>query len=145
MAVPWQGWRSEPGVTADPRPPAVLLVTEDPLLADLARLALLPLGAQVEVVPEVETALAKVASGQARAVLLDLFRPAVDPVELVGRFRRARGGAPGALIVMSGLGLRQVVRAALAAGADDFLVKPVTGEALRRKVAAALRSSRVVM
>ncbi len=144
MAVPWQVRRSEPDVAGDRRPPAVLLVTEDQVLADLARLALLPLRARLEVTSEVETALAKVGAGRVQAVLLDLFRPAVDPVALVGRFRRARGDAA-ALIVVSGLGLRQVVRAALAAGADDFLVKPVTGEALRRKVAAALRSSRVVM
>lgn len=138
MEVPWQVWRPETAVRAGERPSTVLLVTEDPVLADLARLALLPLGARLEVEAEVEAALAKVAAGQAEAVLLDLFRPAWDPVDLVGRFRRARGGVPVPLIVLSGLGLRQVVRAALEAGADDFLLKPVTGDALRRKVSAAL-------
>jgi CheY-like chemotaxis protein len=79
-------------------------------------------------------AVAAVRAARPCLVLLDLGLPDVDGIELVLRLRAEPGLEKTPIYAFSGYtNLRE---AALAAGLDGFLVKPVTGDDLRQLVGA---------
>ena len=79
-----------------------------------------------------QEALAVVREVRPCLVLLDLGLPDVDGIELVLRLRAEVNGAGTPIYAFSGFtNLRD---AALAAGLDGFLVKPVSGDDLRQLV-----------
>ena len=67
-------------------------------------------------------------------VLLDCRLPDGDGLELAQRWRHDVAMAPVPIIVLTAFSARQDVEAALLAGADAFLVKPCTNEALLAQV-----------
>lgn len=70
-------------------------------------------------------------------VVLDWMMPVVDGLELCGRIRAATGGADTFVLLQTGRGTTEDLAAALAAGVDDYIVKPVTGDHLRARIAIA--------
>jgi CheY-like chemotaxis protein len=81
-------------------------------------------------------ALAAVESGAARPelVLLDLFLPQINGLMLLASLRQIAGLETVPVIVLSTLGFPEIVEQAIAAGAQDFLLKPFDPELLAEKV-----------
>jgi DNA-binding response OmpR family regulator len=112
----------------------VLVVEPDPLVRDLVRLGLELEDCRVETVIDPRAALPRARELRPDIVLLDLFTPGVDSLDLLRRLIEQGAEVGWRVIVLSGLGYREVVRAAMAAGAADFVVKPIDLRVLRDKI-----------
>mgnify|MGYP001389058234 CR=1 FL=1 len=75
-----------------------------------------------------------------RLVLLDLALPDAEGAELLGRIRAMKPNLP--VIVLTGLGSVANAVAAMRGGAQDFLIKPVSGERLETAIRAALAGAK---
>jgi two-component system response regulator DctR len=67
-------------------------------------------------------------------LLLDLFLPQQNGIELLQQLRAAGLLAHTAVVVISGLGFSEVVQQAVQSGAQDFLVKPIDTDQLVERV-----------
>jgi DNA-binding NtrC family response regulator len=70
--------------------------------------------------------------GQFELVILDLMMPGMDGLEFLERMTSVRGHIP--VIVQTAQGSIETVIKAMRAGADDFVVKPISPERLRVSV-----------
>lgn len=125
-------------MTSEPRgpsaaPPArILLVEDDGNLLDAYRVVLSAAGLEVATASTAETASERLRDDPADVVVLDLGLPDLSGPELVARLRRE---APGArLVVLTGRTGEEIRARCAAAGADDFLVKPVSGSELAEEL-----------
>jgi len=75
--------------------------------------------------------------GSIALVLLDLAMPGMDGMDVLRRIAPAAGGPP--VIVQTGNGSLDVAKAAMRAGAVDFLVKPTSAERLEISIRSALK------
>jgi len=75
------------------------------------------------------------ADSEADVVLLDLYLPGLDGIEVLRRLRR-RPGAP-KVVMLTTVGRPREIREALAAGAAGFVLKDSTGDELAAAVRAA--------
>ncbi|MGB3866744.1 MAG: response regulator, partial [Xanthobacteraceae bacterium] len=117
----------------------LLSVEDNPFGRVVLNAILTELGHHAEFVGRGETALERVAQGGFDAVLMDMMLPGIDGVETIRRIRALRsreGRIP--IIGISGKDTDQAL--AKRAGADAFLLKPVSPRAL----ATALASRRAV-
>ncbi|MEU7467538.1 response regulator transcription factor [Streptomyces sp. NPDC044984] len=114
----------------------VLLIDRDPVLRDDVRKALLPLDAEVFVASTGDGGLESVRQCRPDLVLLDADPPDIRGVE-VCRGIRSTDSLP--VLFLSSRAEDCEVVAALEAGADWYLVKPVAARVLQSYVAAALR------
>src|SRR5579863_2601601 len=111
----------------------VLLAEDNPINAMLARTLLRREGADVEHAPNGEAALAALACAPFDLVLMDVRLPGLSGIEAT-RTLRARGLAM-PVVALTANAFEDDRRACLEAGMDDFLVKPLNPEALRRALA----------
>jgi two-component system CheB/CheR fusion protein len=88
-------------------------------------------GHQVEVAYEGENGLRKAAEFRPQIVLLDIALDGIDGYELARRLRAGSQTSDAWLIAISGYGQQSHQQAALAAGFDRYMVKPVEFDALR--------------
>ncbi len=120
----------------------VLVVDDD---AALRRMLARTLGADgfgVETAPDGGAALAQIERSMPDLVVLDLAMPGVDGLAVCRRLR-ARGLATPVLVLTARDAVADRV-AGLAAGADDYLVKPFAPEELTARIGALLRRSQRV-
>lgn len=115
----------------------VLVVEDDPAIANLVRTALESHGAQVSVAETAAGAIARAAELSPRVILLDLGLPDADGIEVVRRVRTWSQSLP--IIVVSARAEDADKIGALDAGADDYLVKPFSVGELLARVRVALR------
>src|SRR5690349_10888780 len=104
--------------------PVILVVEDDASTRELLQLALGAQGYVVETVPDGARAVARVQAGGIDLVLLDVLLPGLYGLTVCRQLRAAPGGAPLPILLLTALtgpGHRQ---AGLAAGADDYIVKP---------------------
>jgi len=111
----------------------VLLVEDNPINALLARTLLKREGAETDRAPSGQGALAAAAAASYDLILMDLRMPDMSGVE-AARELRARGVST-PIVALTADAFEDDRRAALAAGMDDFLVKPLTETALRAALA----------
>ncbi|WP_410708121.1 ATP-binding protein [Bradyrhizobium sp. BWA-3-5] len=112
-----------------PRSLRLLSVEDNPFGRVVLNTILTELGHQTEFIGQGEAAPERLASGAFDAVLMDMVLPGIDGVEAIRRIRALDaplGGIP--IIGISGRSEDEV--ASRAAGADIFLVKPVSPRAL---------------
>jgi CheY-like chemotaxis protein len=126
-------------MSASPMPALrVLSVEDNPFGRVVLNAILTELGHQAEFVGHGEAAPERIAQGAFDAVLMDMVLPGIDGVEAI---RRIRALDPPfgriAIIGVSGRGEDEV--ASRAAGADAFLVKPVSPRALATALLEATR------
>ena len=112
-------------------PPSLRLlsVEDNPFGRVVLNAILSELGHQTEFIGQGETAPERLAQGAFDAVLMDMVLPGIDGVEAIRRIRALEaplGQIP--IICISGRGEDEA--ASRAAGADVFLVKPVSPRAL---------------
>jgi DNA-binding response OmpR family regulator len=116
----------------------VLLVEDEPSLADLARLYLERDGHAVDVVGDGDAALAAVGSRHHDVVLLDIGLPgAVDGVEVCRRMRAAQDWTPVIFVTARDDEVDRVL--GLELGADDYVTKPYSARELSARVKALVR------
>jgi hypothetical protein len=69
--------------------------------------------------------------------ILDWMMPGMDGVEVCRRVRQVRGPGSIYIVILTVKGQLEAMLEALDAGADDYLVKPVSKQALRATLTAA--------
>ncbi|GAB3448264.1 ATP-binding protein [Massilia solisilvae] len=87
-------------------------------------------GHEVQVAYDGKAGLAAATGGEFDALLCDIGLPGLDGLELIACLRRARGGKPLYAVALSGYCQAEDRSRALAAGFDEYCVKPVNTEAL---------------
>jgi two-component system, OmpR family, KDP operon response regulator KdpE len=117
----------------------VLVVDDDPQVANLVASFLARHGYEVLTVNDAESAMTSIRASCPALILTDLEMPDMDGIELC---RRVRETSNVPILVMSGNADCESEVAALEAGADDYLVKPVGTERLLARVRAGLRRSK---
>ncbi len=116
----------------------MLIVDDDPVAAREVRTALVDLGYAVKVACAWTDALRQFDSDSVDLVLMDAVMPTVDGFKLTSVLRaRMRSYVP--VVLLTGLADASAREHGLAAGADDFLCKPVKLVELRLRMAAMLR------
>jgi DNA-binding response OmpR family regulator len=118
----------------------VLVVEDD---ADLARAVALELdhaGYEVRVEPDGPGGLRVHREWSPEVVLLDLGLPSLDGVEVC---RRMRAASPVPIVVVTARGAVEERVRGLDAGADDYVVKPLSLEELLARLRSVLRRSRM--
>jgi two-component system OmpR family response regulator len=120
----------------DAEPLRVLVVDDEPHIANFLRLGLKYEGFSVSVADDGPAALQQVDRFKPHVVILDLRLPSVDGLEVAERLRRD----PDLLIIV--LTARDQVQdriAGLRAGADDYIVKPFDFDELLARIHAVIR------
>lgn len=115
----------------------ILIVEDEPELAELMRYALRRAGMQSDAFGETAAAEHALRTGHYDAVLLDLGLPDGRGETLLGRLRRAGGATP--VLIVSATDAVQSRIDCLNLGADDYLVKPFDSDELVARVRALLR------
>ncbi|WP_340682319.1 response regulator transcription factor [Amycolatopsis coloradensis] len=118
--------------------PRVLLIEDDQAVRDGLSMALGGRGHAVDAVATGEEGLARLASRPPDIVVLDLMLPGLDGFEVCRRIRAA-GDLP--IIMLTARNEDIDVVAGLAAGADDYVVKPARAQVLEARIRAVLRRS----
>jgi two-component system KDP operon response regulator KdpE len=114
----------------------LLLVDDEPQMVRALSPALTTAGYELEVAATGEDALARLAVHPIDVVILDLGLPDLDGKEVI---RRARAWSEAPIIVLSARALESETIAALDAGADDYVAKPVGVGELIARIRASLR------
>lgn len=107
----------------------VLLVEDNPINALLARTLLAREGCTVDQAGGGEEALAAMSVGRYDLILMDMRMPGLSGLETTQRLRAQGVTTP--VVALTANAFEDDRHACLAAGMDDFLVKPLTPDALR--------------
>ncbi|MEC3918970.1 response regulator transcription factor [Nocardia sp. CDC160] len=126
---------------ADGGPPAVLVVDDEPALAELVALALRYEGWTVETAGDGRAALAKAREVRPDVVVLDLMLPDMTGLEVLERMRRVWPELPVLLLTAKDAVEDRI--AGLTAGGDDYVTKPFSIEEVVLRLRALLRRSGV--
>ncbi|WP_406478318.1 winged helix-turn-helix domain-containing protein [Streptomyces platensis] len=119
--------------------PHVLLIEDDTSVRDGMELVLRRHGHEVDAVATGEAGLellSRPGGGGIELAVVDLMLPGIDGFEVCRRIR-GRGQLP--IIMLTSRGDDLDVVSGLEAGADDYVVKPITGRVLEARIRAALR------
>lgn len=117
---------------------AVLVVDDEPTIAEVVSRYLQRAGYQVSVAADGAQALRQVADHRPDLVVLDLMLPGVDGLEVMRRIRDVHRGRI-AVILLTARGEETDRVVGLRLGADDYVVKPFSGAELVARVDAVLR------
>lgn len=115
----------------------VLIIEDDPALADLLRRTLREAAMAVDIAVNGSAGLTALAVNEYDLAVLDVGLPDVDGFEVCRR-HRANGGCTPILMLTARTGLNDRVRG-LDAGADDYLAKPFAVEELLARLRALAR------
>ncbi|MEV5126387.1 response regulator [Streptomyces decoyicus] len=119
--------------------PHVLLIEDDRSVRDGMELVLRRHGHEVEGVATGEAGLellSRPRDGGIEIAVVDLMLPGIDGFEVC---RRIRGRSQLPIIMLTSRGDDLDVVSGLEAGADDYVIKPITGRVLEARIRAALR------
>lgn len=128
----------QPLPSAEPRGQRVLVVDDNIDAADAAAMLLRLWGLDVAIEHEGHAAVARIASFDPQAVLLDLGLPGLDGLEVLAAARAAQPDRQRSWIAVTGYGQEVDRQQTRAAGFDAHLVKPVDADELRRCLGALL-------
>lgn len=120
-------------------PPRILVVDDNPANVDILRMRLAAEGYEVLTAADGEDALAAVTAHAPDLLLLDVMMPKLDGMEVCRRLRADTALPFVPIIVVTAKSESSDVVAALDAGADEFLTKPVDKAALVARVKSMLR------
>ena len=117
----------------------MLLIEDDPSIRQVISAALEIEGYVVHQFSDGESAVAEIAQVEPDVAIIDLRLPGINGLEVV-RTIRPMTYAP--LVILTAFGDSHDVVAALEAGADDFLSKPIANKELAARIRAILRRNR---
>ena len=107
----------------------ILLVEDNPINAMLARTLLMREGCAVDHARGGEEAIAALKVGRYDLILMDMRMPGLSGVETTAKLRAGGVGTP--IVALTANAFEDDRHACLAAGMNDFLVKPLAPDALR--------------
>ncbi len=115
----------------------ILLVEDDPEIADLVGMHLRDLGHKLDSVPNGNVGLERARQGNYDLIILDLMLPGLDGLEICKRLRANDGNTPILMLTARSEEFDKVL--GLELGADDYLTKPFSIRELLARVKALLR------
>jgi len=121
-------------------PVTILVVDDEETVRHLVAFALQRAGFQVLEAASGAEAIALVESESVGLIILDVSMPQMSGTEVVAHLRSRPGTATLPILLMTGSGDKDSVIRGLAAGADDFLPKPIRLDELIARVHARLRT-----
>ena len=124
----------------NPDPPGrIVVVDDDPTVADVVGRYLVRDGHTVECVHDGHEALRRIAEQQPDLVVLDLMLPGIDGLEVC---RRLREHWPIPVVMLTALGEETDRVVGFETGADDYVTKPFSPRELALRVRSVLRRAR---
>ncbi len=105
----------------------VLVIDDDPAMTDLLRIILTSNQMEVKVVNDGQTGLDSLASYKPNIIILDLLMPELDGWKVCQRIKEINQ-IP--ILILSAVDSPSKIAEALDAGADGYLIKPVTTTSL---------------
>jgi len=127
---------------APPPPARILIVDDQPLTRELMTLVVHAQGYKTLIAESGAEALALAAKRPIDLVILDVMMPGMDGFEVARRLKNAERTRGVPIVMVSALDDHQSRIAGLAAGADDFLTRPVDRIELKVRVQNLLRMKR---
>lgn len=127
---------SRPAAQSDPR---ALVADDDPTMLLLMEHVLEGLGQPFEAATDGASAWRAWEHSRHALVLLDIEMPALDGLEICRRIRAAEPARETFVIIVTGRDRAADLESVLAAGADDYVTKPTTGQHLVARLRIALR------
>jgi diguanylate cyclase (GGDEF)-like protein/PAS domain S-box-containing protein len=124
--------------------PLVLVVDDDAMTRILVTEALEPEGFQIEEAASGLEAIASFQQGAPQLILLDVTMPGMSGFECCTQLRQLPGGAHVPIVVLTGNDDDDSIRRALAAGASDFIAKPMQWRLLAHRMRYLLRANRAL-
>jgi CheY-like chemotaxis protein/anti-sigma regulatory factor (Ser/Thr protein kinase) len=150
VALPWfprtdgfpSGTSFRPVPSAPPRPspgasgvaPVVLLIDDDPAVAEVLRSYLGASGMRLDVAKSGSEGLDLVASLHPDVVLVDIQLPGMDGLEVIRILKGDGEGKGPGVIALTALAMTGDRERILAAGADDYMSKPIALQALAARI-----------
>ena len=120
-------------------PPRILVVDDNPANVDILRARLAAQGYEIVTATDGEEALAAVSKHLPDLVLLDIMMPKLDGIEVCRRLRADATLPFIPIVLVTAKSDSKDVVAALEAGGDEYLTKPVDHAALGARVKSMLR------
>ena len=117
--------------------PAILLVEDEPDIADLVRIHLTDLGYRVDAVADGALGLQKALGQPYALIILDLMLPGLDGLEVCRRLRASERTTPILMLTANSEEVDKVL--GLELGADDYVTKPFSIRELVARVRSLLR------
>jgi len=122
-------------VPRTPLPACILIADYDELLVDLIGFKLTAHGYTVLTALDGQAALAIAIDHRPDLIVLGAMMPMLDGLEVLRHLRRDRRTAPVPIMILTAPRQDREVLAALALGADDYLVKPFIPDDLVARIA----------
>ncbi|MDE2403532.1 MAG: phosphate regulon transcriptional regulator PhoB [Sphingomonadales bacterium] len=122
--------------------PRLLLVEDDPALAELLEFRFRAEGYQVTVTADGDDALMLAAEEAPDLVVLDWMIEGTSGIEVCRRLRRDKATAHVPIVMLTARGAEDDMVRGLETGADDYLTKPFSPRELLARVAAIMRRIR---
>lgn len=116
----------------------VLLIEDEPNIAEAIRFLLVRDGWRVSVLATGEGAMAAITDLQPDLVILDLMLPVQSGLQILTQIRARSTGADLPVLMLTAKGQERDREAALAAGVSDFMTKPFDNSQMRAAVRALL-------
>ncbi len=126
--------REAPELTDARAPLRILAVDDDPVSLKLLVLLLERNGHQVHTAQNGRAALALALEEAPQMVITDWLMPEMDGLELCKRLRSTEAGRDLYILVLTGRGEEERIVEAFEAGADDYIVKPVSSKLLLARI-----------
>ena len=111
----------------------ILVIDDEPALRLVVAAPLRRAGYEVETAGGGDEALARLAQGGIALALCDWSMPDMTGLEVLRQSRAAGHGVR--FVMMTAFGAQEMAQEALAAGASDYLVKPVRSQELLARIA----------
>ncbi len=128
-----------PPVPADGPPRRVLVVEDDPTVAEVVTGYLSRAGYATAHAADGFAALDRAAQFRPHLVVLDLMLPGIDGLEVCRRLRRADGGPALPVVMLTARGEEADRILGLELGADDYVTKPFSPRELVLRIGSVLR------
>ena len=115
----------------------LLVVEDDPRVADFLQRGLRAEGYRVNLASDGQTALAVIRAEVFSAVLLDVMLPRMNGIEVCQQLRADRNSVP--ILMLTAMGTVQDRVTGLRCGADDYLTKPFAFDELLARIESLMR------
>ena len=125
---------------------SILIVEDNRVNAITLEAILQKAGYETAVVPDAKSALTHLTTASyVEVIITDIIMPEMDGLELLHRIKERPEWKDIPVIMCSGLSDLETVKKALKAGCSNFLIKPVEGRDLLKKVREALKEKRAIL
>ena len=123
--------------------PTVMLVDDEPKVLDLMAFRLRMLGHEVVTATDGGEALAQAETHDPDLIILDVAMPGMDGLAVCARLRQSDRHRKTPIIMLTARSEVEDVNRAMAAGADDYIVKPYDPAVLQMKIRRHLGNGKV--